>query len=491
MSFIDRIRDRAAPQSAVRRAKALKTFTMPPFWSDGARVALSTAATMPNTETGGEGFQNAVTQMYKANGPFFSCTMVRARVFNQARFLYQRMRQGRPLDLFWQPDLKILERPNRIGSAASYLTDAEVDASVSGNNYMTLVDADGNIGRAARRDNDPKLVRMRPDWVKLIIRARSGNPFNVDAQVVGLEYAPPGMQGDPLILVADEFSHYAPIPDPEARFRGMSWLTPIYREAMTDKAYTNHKESFLRNGATPNLVIKMSDDVEDDDFQAFVQKFKDDYEGSANAYKTLFVAGGADVVPLSVDFQQLDLRATQAQVETRICMGAGVHPVIAGVSEGLQGSSLNQGNFGAAKRLFVDTTIRDLWGQMSGCVEVFAPSPDDARMWYDARDIPFLRDDAQQESATFFTQTQAARQLADGGWDPDAAVAAAKVSDIGLMVGKHTGLLSVQLQEPGTAGQQDPAATGTDGNAANGRVPTLDLGRGTNGNGRQAASTSG
>lgn len=488
-SYVDRVKARAAPQSAARRGKALKTFTMPPFWSDGARIQLSTMSTNPGFETGGEVFQDAVTQAYKSNGPVFSCIAARARVFNQTRFLFQRLRSGRPSDLFWDPALRILERPRAVGSSTVYLTDAEVDASLSGNNYMTLVDADGNIGRMAKPGNKPALVRMRPDCVKLIIRSPSKNPFNVDARVIALEYAPQGMAGDPLILMPDEFSHYAPIPDPEARFRGMSWLTPIYREAMADKAYTSHKEAFLRNGATPNLVVKMSDDVEDDDFQAFVAKFKEDYEGTANAYKTLFIAGGADVTPLSLDFQQMDLRATQAAIETRICMAAGVHPVIAGISEGLQGSSLNQGNFGAAKRLFVDTTIRDLWAQMAGCLEVFAPPPgEDVRLWTDPRDIPFLKDDAEQEAKTFFTQTQSARQLADGGWDPDAAVDAAKNSDIALMKGKHSGLLSVQLQEPGTT-QQDPAA---DPAAAakppvNGRVPTLDVGRG-NGNANQTTA---
>jgi phage portal protein BeeE len=476
-SFIDRVKARAyaTPQSDARRGKALKTFTMPPFWSDGARISLSTMASNPGWEDGGELFQRTVTDLYKQSGPVYSCIAARARVFNQIRFLFQRFRSGRPSELYWDTQLRLLERPSQIGSSTTYLTEAEVDASLSGNNYMCLVDADGNIGRLAR--NNPSLVRMRPDWVKLIIRSPSKNPFNVDARVIALEYTPPGMQGDPLILMPDEFSHYAPMPDPEARFRGMSWLTPIYREAMADKAYTSHKEAFLRNGATPNLVVKMSEDVEDDDFQAFVAKFKEDYEGTANAYKTLFIAGGADVTPLSMDFQQLDLRANQEAIETRICSGAGVHPVIAGVSQGLQGSSLNAGNFTAAKRLFVDTTIRDLWGQMAGCLEVFTSFTADSRLWYDARDIPFLRDDAEQEAKTFFTQTQSARQLADGGWDPDAAVDAAKVSDISLIKGKHSGLLSVQLQEPGTA--QDNAATGQA--PPNGSVPTQDSGGGTNG----------
>jgi hypothetical protein len=138
---------------------------------------------------------------------------------------------------------------------------------------------------------------------------------------------------------------------------------------------------------------------------------------------------------------------------------------------------LNAGNFGAAKRLLVDTTIRDLWGQAAPTLEVFAPPPgEDLRLWYDARDIPFLRDDAKDEAETFNLAVTSAARAAEAGWDPDAAVAAAAVSDVRLLKGKHTGLLSVQLQEPGS--QNAPASNGSTAVDA----PTVDPERSANAN---------
>ena len=65
-------------------------------------------------------------------------------------------------------------------------------------------------------------------------------------------------------FLAGEVAHFAPIPDPEARFRGMSWLTPVIREVMADKAATLHKERFFENAATPNLIGKFDLNVMED-----------------------------------------------------------------------------------------------------------------------------------------------------------------------------------------------------------------------------------
>lgn len=430
---------------------------MPPFWSvDGSRVALDLASMGPYQESAGAGFEDYVQSVYKKNGIVFACIMARSRVFSQARFMYQQMVNGRPGDLFGNNDLRIIERPWENGTTGSLLTVAEIDASVSGNFFATTVDSEGNIGGSANR-NDPELfiARLRPDWSTLIIASPNDDPFSPAARVVGLSYRTPG-HGDPLILTRREFMHYAPVPDPVARWKGMSWLSPILRDAQADSAYTTHTLAFLKNGATPNLVVSLPEDTDPKEFQKFVRKFKAEYEGSSNAYRTLFLAGGADVKPVSAEFQQLDTKGSQGKLETRIAAAAGVHPSIAGLSEGLAGSSLNSGNFGAARRLMVDSTIRDLWGKFASSVEKLAPPrtrdgrpTQSVRMWYDARDIPFLREDAGDEAKTFFTQVQAAVAAANAGWEADAAIEAAAVADIRLLKGKHTGMLSVQLQQPG------------------------------------------
>lgn len=446
MSVVDRI-------AARRKGLTLRTLTssgegweQEPFWLGSP--AWSSVAT--DREAVGNDFEAYVEQAYKANGVVFACTVARQMVFAQARFQWREFRDGRPGDLFGSSDLRLLENPWQGGTTAEMLARMEVDASAAGNSYWTTADDAGRLGRAATGPGR-RIVHMRPDWVTLILDAPSGNPWGLDTRVVGLLYQPRGgtaVGADEVILLPSEVCHYSPLPDPTARFRGMSWMTPVLREIQADKAATVHKAKFFENGANPGMVVKFDKDTAPAVFKEFVEKFRESHQGADKAYKTLFLTGGADATTVGLDFKQLDFKATMGVGETRIAAAARVHPVIAGLSEGLQGSSLNAGNFGAARRLFVDGTMRFLWAAAAASMQTLVPPPrDGAALWYDDRDIPFLREDLKDVAEIQAKEAVTIRQLVDAGFDPAAVTRAVMAGDWSLLT--HSGLYSVQLQPPG------------------------------------------
>jgi hypothetical protein len=236
----------------------------------------------------------------------------------------------------------------------------------------------------------------------------------------------------------------------------MAWLTPVIREIQADGAATGHKLKFWENAASPNLAVSLAitDPVA---FNAFVDKMDEQHQGWQNAYKTLYTGAGADVTVIGANMQQMDFANVIGQGETRLAAAAGVPPSVAGLSEGLQGSSLNAGNFGAARRQFADTTLADLWGNVSGSLEILVPPPHDAaRLWYDIRDIPFLREDLKDRAAIQQSLAQAIRELFMAGFSPDSIVAAVSADDLTLLV--HTGTYSVQVQSPGVTSTKLPSA---------------------------------
>jgi phage portal protein BeeE len=420
----------------------------PPFWSlDASRFIASYARDRESIENDYVGY---VQGAYKRDGIVFACIDRRQMVFSQARFLWRPFTNGKPGDMFGSQELALLEDPWPNGTTGELLALMELDASLAGNFYATTVDESGRIGRAATATGK-RIVRMRPDWCTLIVDAPSGNPYNVDARVVALMYETPERIGnDPLILLPGEYVHYSPKPDPMARFRGMSWLTPVITEVMADRAATDHKRKFFDNGAVPSFAIKFDKDTGQKAFDAFIARYNEMHAGGDNAYRTLFLTGGADVVPLSLDLKQLDFKATQGAGETRIAAAAGVPAAILGISEGLAGSSLNAGNFTAARRLFVDTCLRDLWGKASASLQnIVTPPRGGVRLWYSDDDISFLREDAADAAAIRQQDVLTARQLLDGGFKPDAVLDYMLSNDLGRLRGQHSGLFSVQLRPPG------------------------------------------
>ena len=182
----------------------------------------------------------------------------------------------------------------------------------------------------------------------IVMGDSSGRPVKsasqLDAEIIGFIYDPQDGQTAPEALLADEVAHFIPpgLRDPLARFRGMSWLTPIIREVQADQAATMHKLGFFENGATPQMVVTFDATVTEDQFKAFVSKMDDGHKGWRNAYKTLYLGGGATPTVVGKDLQQFDFSATQGKGETRIAAASGIHPVLVPVSEGMQGSSLER-----------------------------------------------------------------------------------------------------------------------------------------------------
>lgn len=214
------------------------------------------------TEMAPNNFVGLATYAYQQNGPVFACMLVRQLVFSSIRFQWQRMRNGKPSDTYGTKDLRLLERPWPGGTTQDLLSRMINDADLAGNSYWYR---DTSLARLGTAEPDSELVRLRPDWVDIIVEPRviRGGMAEVGGgqlgwRKVGFVYTERnGGDDNPIAFLADEVVHFAPIPDPMASFRGMSWLTPILREIQADQAMTRHQRAFFDNGAPQPLDAKI------------------------------------------------------------------------------------------------------------------------------------------------------------------------------------------------------------------------------------------
>lgn len=404
-------------------------------------------------------FTGYVNGAYKSNGPIFAIILSRLLLFSEARFQWRRLKgdNGRPGDLFGTTALSVLEKPWPNGTTGELLARMEQDVSLGGNFYCV--------------NEGSRLRRLRPDWVSIVLTAPPEEA--VDADVAGYMYTPGGLgRGESEVYLPDQVCHWSPIPDPDALYRGMSWVTPVVREVQADDAATRHKGAFFANGAKPGLVVSFKESVTTDQFKAFMAAMNESHQGADQAYKTLYVGGGADVTVAGANLSQLDFKATQGAGETRLCAAGGVPPIIVGLSEGL--SSATYSNYSMARRKFGDHWARPQWRSACAALSSIVEVPNMAELWYDDRDIAFLRED--QKDAAEIQQVKAStiNAFITAGFTPESAVAAVDADDRSLLV--HSGLVSVQLQPPGqgvptdTAAGEVPGETPPEG-APDGEIP--------------------
>ena len=138
----------------------------------GTNYALTGTTASADTESIENSFIGYINGLYKSNGIVFACMEARRSVFSEARFQFQRIKNGRPGDLFGSQALSFLEYPWPNGTTGELLSRAIQDVDLTGNHY---------VAREAGR-----LRRLRPDWVQIILSAPPDRA--VESDVMGYIY---------------------------------------------------------------------------------------------------------------------------------------------------------------------------------------------------------------------------------------------------------------------------------------------------------------
>jgi phage portal protein BeeE len=410
----------------------------------------------PNMEKILPTFEQFSRQGYSGNGVIFGLANKRLHLFSEARFCFRNLEDGK-LDRTHPALAKLNDNP--------WLKPRmEQDGSLAGNCYI-------------RDCGDDELERLRPDWVTIVSSVEEDAFGREIRRVIGYAYEP---LTDPERRVefytADEVAHYAPLPDPLANWRGVSWLTPVVKEINADTAMSEHAYSYFMNAATPNLIIKYAQKLGDTSVKRISDMIRSRHTGSENAFSTLLLDMGADPMIVGSQLTDVSFTALQAAGENRIAVAAGVPAIVAGLKEGLAASTL--ANYREALESFADLTMRPLWRAACASLARIVEVPQGWELWYDTTDVSALQQGEKETADTLQVQAATVSSLISAGYEPESVIRAVVSGDLTLL--KHTGLYSVQLRPPGA---DDPAQGQNGGPGATGKRPS-----GAEGNKQAAAA---
>lgn len=434
MRMLDALVRTSTPKLTEERGWGFDPYVMSQPWA-------SFAGSMPGQTDGT--FNSYVQQIHKQNGIVSAAVAARALLISQVRFQWRRdYSQGRRGELWGNRDLRILERPGA-STRAELLNRLERDVSYAGNAYVVR---DGN-----------SLRRLAPDRVSFVLRSDStpewtgdNNTTTIpyDAEVVGIAYHNERNGKVVETFAVGDYAHWMPEPDPVNWWRGESWVSAVVREVLTDGQAVDHTGKFFENAATPNLVFKFPETRTPDEVRAFAELLNRKHAGTSNAWRNMFLAGGADVQVVGSSLESLSIKDLTGSFETRIAARARIPGVILGISEGYQGSSLNAGNYSSARRMWADGWFAPTVESLCAALESIVPPPGGSDLHYDPKAVLFLQEDMKDAAEILHTNAVAMRQLVEAGYDPATVTEAVATGDITKLT--HTGNVSVQLQPPGS-----------------------------------------
>jgi phage portal protein BeeE len=418
------------------------------YWegeASGAAVFMSTYGD-PNNEAVIPQLAAYNRTAYKDNGIVFGAILARLSLFSEATFAFKDKTDGHlfgadETDGRRQTALRKLEQPWPNGTTGELLARMIQDADYAGNAYIW--------------DAGSQLVRRRPDQVTIVsqeTRDAEGRPFR---EVIGYYWDPaPFNQGQPSAkaqyYTVDEVAHWSPIPDPEAEFKGMSWMTPIVREITADTSLTQYKLRYLEHAATPNLLIKYKQKLLPETIDSLRDLMQARYGGVDNAFKTLILDQGADHSVVGNSLEQMNFTTVQAAGENRILIASGVPGIVVGSKEGLMAATYS--NYAQAMRRFADITMRPLWRSACACLSQLVAVPPNAKLWFDESNIAALRQGEKEKADTLLVLAQGMAELTKMGFEPASIVSAFNAGDIAQL--KHSGLaLEIVTEIPKAAPQ--------------------------------------
>lgn len=392
---------------------------------------------------------SSYSQAVKRCPPAFAAEVVRAMVLSQARFTFRNKRSvNSKKKTFGTSELAILEEPWVGGTTGDLISRMEWHAGLAGNAYVTRQNP---LPTKINPHPQPRLRILRPDWVAMIYGSdlEPDDPcLAIDAELLGYVYVNGGFTkagAKATLIFPEDMAHWFPLPDPEAANLGMSWITPAIREMQTDGAATEHKLMFFTNAATPNMVIKNLPGANGTVFNDAVDMLEARHTGIANAYKTLYLAGGADATVVGSTFQQMEFKDIIGAGETRITALSRVPAIMIGLSEGLEGAALNAGNFGQVRRMFADTWVFPELQNLAASLAPLINVPSDSELWFDVMDMPILREDAMDQASIVQLQASTIGQLVRDGFTPESATLSVMTGDMTQLI-PIPGWISVQLQ---------------------------------------------
>ena len=441
MRLLDAISARQKSSGVTNRARSLFRYGGNEYFSG------SMEGSDPNVADGS--FESMVRRVHNENGPVSSAVTARALLMSQVEFAWRDEKPGTALAQ--TPALDQLEFPEAM-TRSHLLFRLEQDASYTGNAFL------------ARRRGTRSVFRLDPSRVTFAFGSNSDLEWNsqgdltlpFDAKVAAIVYnssTGPGRpdHGDLEMFLPGEFAHWKPEPDPLHWWRGASWITSLLKDTVgLDGQISDHQSKFFQHAATPNLVFLMNPQLNADKVREYRDIINAEHAGTQNHWKNMFLGGATDVKVVGQDLSKLSLKDLQGGLETRIAMRSRVPAVILGAREGLSGSSLNTGNYSAARRLFADGWFSPTVKGLCEALESMVPPPAGKRLAHDPSKILFLQEDRKDEAEIDSAKVQAIRTLVDGGFDPESAVKTIAPEWAGKL--DHAGLLSVQLQEPGSTG---------------------------------------
>lgn len=218
--------------------------------------------------------------------------------------------------------IKLMRRPNPAQSQFQFLELHETYMGLVGESFWYL--SPGNRSRIPTRFD-----LLRPDLMYVAID--KNDPYGA---VKGYVYHKP--DGNKIPFEVDEIAHFK-LPNPYDPHYGLGPLQAGYIYVQTEKYSSDFTANSILNSGRPSGILNFKGKVDSKEFDQLKRRFKQEYTGTKNTGKTMFI-NGADAIDyqkLGMELGEVALKDLKDMSRDDIMMMWKVSKTMLGISEGV------------------------------------------------------------------------------------------------------------------------------------------------------------
>lgn len=249
--------------------------------------------------------------------------------------------------------LDLIKKPNPDYSQFQFLELHFTYLKLMGESYWYVV-------RGKKFKQPKELYLIRPDLMKVVVDEQSPT-----GEVEGYVMTKP--DGTKIPFDKEEILHFK-MPNPWDRYYGMGPVQAAKTYIQTEDFASDWTKNSMFNSGRPSGVLQVKGTVEKESFDALKRQFKEEYSGTQNAGKTLFLRGGdgIDYQKLGMELGEIALKELKDMSRDDIMMMFRVSKTMLGISEGV---TLN--NARESREMFRESITMSEWDRLNDHLNAF------------------------------------------------------------------------------------------------------------------------
>ena len=235
--------------------------------------------------------------------------------------------------------------------------------------------------------------------------------------------SPDGKERIPLLPTDVIFNRY---PDPEDPYSGCGPIHSVLTDIEAARYAGEWNRNYFLNSAEPGGVIQLDHSLEDGEFDALVDQWRETHRGVARSHRIAVLEGGATWIPNTRNFKDMDFANLRSVMRDTIREALGMHKVMTGVTD-----DVNRANAQTGEEVFASWKISprlDRWRDVlnSQLLPLFGATGVGVEFDY----IYPMPANREQDALELTTKANAALALITAGYDQSDVLATVGLPDM-------------------------------------------------------------